>query len=101
MATAMFIFTSYHDVVINVAGVLGLVALTGTFVGLYKNKWNFLLTYGFVNLLLIVVNNICYYSVGLLKYLPVIQKISFLSFLVWICLIDIRLFVKQKQTVLQ
>lgn len=96
MTASMFLFTGYHDLVINIAVVLGLVALTGTFVGLYRNKWQLLFVMGVFNIILIVVNNILYYSTGLLKYLPVVQKITFLFFLLWICLIDIRLFLKQK-----
>ena len=95
MSVAMFLFTSYHDMVINVAGFFGLIALTGTFVGLYKNKWLPLFIFGLFNLALVIVNNILYYS-GSLKYLPVVQKISFLFFLVWICWIDLRLYLKLK-----
>jgi hypothetical protein len=95
MTTAMFLFTSYHDMVINIAGGLGLVALAGTFSGLYKNKLYPLFAMGLFNLILIVVNNILYHS-GSLKYLPVVQKITFLFFLLWICLIDIRLLQKLK-----
>ncbi|MDQ6813985.1 MAG: hypothetical protein M3040_09620 [Bacteroidota bacterium] len=90
MVTTMFLFTPYHDSVINIAGVLGLVALTYTFIGLYKNKWYQLFKMGFINIILIIVNNILYHT-GLLKYLPVVQKITFLFFLVWICLIDVGL----------
>lgn len=94
MTTALFLFTSYHDIVINIAGILAITALTATFAGLYKNKWYRLFALGLFNLLLIIANNILYYGTGLLKYLPVVQKITFLFFLLWICLIDIQLFLK-------
>jgi hypothetical protein len=89
MTISMFLFTGFHNIVISVAGVFGLIALKGTYVGLYKNKSYQLFVMGLFNLFLITVNNILYYSPGLLKYLPVVQKITFLSFLTWICLIDI------------
>lgn len=40
MTTGLFLFTSLHDVVINVATAFGLVSLAGTFVGLKKLRWN-------------------------------------------------------------
>jgi hypothetical protein len=89
MTITMFLFTGFHDLVINVAGLFGLIALAGTYVGLYKKQSYRLFVMGLFNLLLIIVNNILYHSTGLLKYLPVVQKITFLFFLIWICLIDI------------
>lgn len=92
MFTALFIFTGSHDIVIDISGVLGLVALIGTFTGLYKNKWYALFWFGIFNLILMLVNNFFYYKTGLLIYLPVIQKITFASYLLWFCMIDIRLY---------
>lgn len=96
MTIAMFLFTSFHDVVINVASVFGLIAFWGVFNGLYKNKWYGLFAFGLVNLLLVALNNYLYYTKELLIYLPVVQKISFASFLIWICCIDIKLYNKLK-----
>lgn len=95
MVITMFLFTGFHDSVINVASAIGLVAIVGVYIALYKMKWHALFWMGIFNLGLVVVNNILYYGNGLLIYLPVVQKISFASFLIWICLIDIRLYRKQ------
>ena len=94
MICGIFIFTGYHDTLVNVASFFGLVAVAGTFIGLYKLKWNGLLWLGIVNIILIITNNILYYGNGLKLYLPLVQKITFLFFLLWICLIDINLFKK-------
>jgi hypothetical protein len=91
MCIAFFIFTSMHDAVINIAALFALVALTGTFVGLYKMKWRKLFLFGIFNLMLVVVNNYLYYGGGL-SYLPVVQKITFVFFLWWICMVSYRLF---------
>lgn len=93
MAIGVFIFTHLHDTIINVAGICGLVAIAGTFIGLRKLQWTKLFWLGIFNLLLIVLNNLLYYGNGLL-YLPVVQKITFLFFLLWICLIDLQLYHK-------
>ena len=92
MATSLFLFTAGHDMVINIASVLGLIAITGIFIGLRKMNWTDLFWFGIFNIALVVCNNVLYYGEGLRFYLPVVQKISFLSFLLWLCGINIRLF---------
>ena len=92
MAIGMFLFTKFHDAIINLAGLFGLIALAGTFIGLYKNKWYGLFYLGLVNLLLIGLNNYVYYTKGLIIYLPIVQKFTFLSFLIWVCCMDIKMY---------
>lgn len=92
MIATLFLFTALHDAIINIAGFFGLIAILGTFAGLYKRRWRYLLYFGIFNLLLIALNNYVYYTKGLIVYLPVIQKVSFVSFLSWICCINIRLY---------
>ncbi len=91
MATAFFLFAGPHDIIINAASLFGLVSSIGTLYGLYQLKWKGLFTIGILNMALIVINNIFYYNKGLLSYLPVVQKISFVFFLLWISLISLNL----------
>lgn len=91
MCIAFFIFTDFHDAIINIAALLAMVAIAITFIGLYKMKWSNLFVFGLFNLVLVAVNKWLYYGGGLL-YLPVVQKITFLSFLLWICLVSLRMF---------
>jgi len=92
MILAMFLFTNYHDAIVNAASAFGIVATIGTFICINRLKWSKLLWLGIFNLALVVLNNILYYNIGLLIFLPVVQKITFLFFLIWICLIDIKLY---------
>lgn len=92
MTGAFFSFTSFHDIVINFASACGLVALTGTLVGLYKQQWHLLFRWGLLNIILVLLNNLFYYSPSLISYLPVIQKISFGVFLIWFSAISFRLY---------
>lgn len=95
MAIALLLFANlYHDAVINIAGIAALVALLGTAIGIYRNKWYGLFWFGIICALLIGVNNYIYYTGSGLLYLPVIQKITFLCFLLWICLINIKMYSK-------
>lgn len=97
MAAGFFLFTAAdHDFVTNLASALGLIAVIGTLIGLYKMKWFGLFVIGLANLLLVAANNYVYYNKDLLHYLPVIQKITFAVFLVWICLISLHLY-RQKR----
>ena len=96
MTTALFLFTDIdHDLITNLASFFGLIATFGTFVGLYKTKWYGLFAFGLLIVFLVGLNNYVYYSKGLIVYLPVIQKISFATFLLWICFIDINLYRKR------
>ena len=96
MTIAFFLFTNLnHDLVTNLASSFGAIAIIGTLIGLYKNKLFGLFRFGLLNILLVGLNNLCYYNNELLVYLPVIQKISFATFLVWICCINIKLFQSQ------
>ncbi len=95
MVFALFLFTGYHDLTVDAATLFGLIAIIGTFIGLQKLRWKKLFWFGIFNLSLIVVNNILYYNKGLIIYLPAVQKITFLFFLIWFCLVDINLYKKE------
>ena len=93
MLSSFFLLTNInHDLIVNVASSLGLVATIGTLICLYKVKWFGLFIFGLFNILLVGLNNYLYNTTGMMIYLPSAQKISFLSFLVWICLININLY---------
>lgn len=94
MLIAVFLFTDFHDLVINCAGTFGIIALGLTYIGLYQNRLHALFGYGLICLVLILVNYFIYQT-GICKpYLPVVQKITFLLFLLWVAIINIYLFKK-------
>ncbi|MBC7850457.1 MAG: hypothetical protein H7Y31_12020 [Chitinophagaceae bacterium] len=95
----MLFFTRIdHDVVTNLVSFFGLIATVATIIALYKSKWYGLFSFGLFNVLLVALNNFFYYGQDLIVYLPVIQKISFGSFLIWICSIQISLYKKGRDT---
>lgn len=99
MLVASFLFTDInHDLVTNLASSFGVIATIGTIIGLYKNKLFGLFAYGLLNILLVGLNNLCYYHHELIIYLPVIQKISFVTFLTWISSVTINLYHRSKNT---
>lgn len=97
MMIAIFLFTNFHDAITYVASFIGLIAVVGTFIGLYKIKWFGLFRFGILNMLLVGLNNYLYYTKGMIIYLPVIQKITFVSFLLWICWINVGLYRKTER----
>lgn len=94
MVVVIFLFTGLHDIIVNLATLTGIIAVTGTITVLKKLNWIGLFWMGIFNFLLAVLNNILYYIDGLLLYLPVAQKITFLLFLLWISLVNINLYNK-------
>lgn len=98
MGIIVFLQSDYHDTVINIAGILGVIAITGTLIGLYKIHLYKLLALGLLCLLLCFLNNYIYYTKNWLWYLPIIQKISFVVFLLWFCLLTFQLFKKAGST---
>jgi hypothetical protein len=87
----IFIFTGLHDPLIIIAGVLGIFALMALMAALYKHNWKWLFFAGIINIALVLLNNLIYYSKNLLVYLPLVQKLTFLVFLGWLCGITLRL----------
>lgn len=93
MVVACLLFTTVdHDFITNLASVFGLIATTGTLTGLYKNGWKVLFYFGILNILLVIGNNVLYYDKNLIIYLPLIQKITFATFLIWVCSICFKIF---------
>lgn len=91
VVSSLLIVNIQHDMIVNLSSLFGLFALLGTLKGLYNNKWMRLLYFGFFNFFLIGLNNLLYHDFKLISYLPVIQKVTFLTFLLWICSICIKL----------
>jgi hypothetical protein len=82
-----------HDIAINTSSAFGLIAMLGTMIALYQLKWKGLFSLGVFDLLLIALNNYLYHTEQMM-YLPIIQKITFLSFIIWFCLITLNLYHK-------
>ncbi|WP_223651097.1 hypothetical protein [Hymenobacter psoromatis] len=89
MVFAGFLSSAQHDLVLNIACLLGVVALGGTFVGLYQTRRLGLLGLGVLCLVLLATNNYVYYTQQFIYSLPVIQKFTFAIFLGWFSLLSV------------
>ena len=95
MVIGVFLFTSGHDIIINIACLFGVIALLGTLAALWQLNWKALFYAGLFNFALAVLNNVLYYGSDRF-YLPVVQKITFLYFLLWIAAINLKVIRREK-----
>jgi len=100
MIISAFLFTDFHDTVINVAGALGVLALLLTFMNLYRAKFYKLFAVGVLCLMLCLLNYFIYETKIGLPLLAVTQKISFVLFLGWLGVIDFYIYQKMKKEAL-
>ena len=84
MISAMFIFTDLHNIMIAVSSVLALPALLGVFNILYHRKLFLFFNAGILILILLVINNVIYYTDYMVQWLPQLQKLTCLAIIVWI-----------------
>ena len=81
LALLPFLSTTYHDTVINVAASFGLLSMAMIYRAVYTKGWRGLFYFGLFNVVLVAINNYIYHFAGSLYWLPLVQKITFLSFL--------------------
>jgi len=94
MFVALFIFSKWHDLLIIISSLLGLVALLFVVLEFTKSTNLSFKILGICCLVLILVNNIIYYSAAGLYYLPALQKITFILVLSWIVGMNINMLKK-------
>lgn len=91
MAVILLLFVA-HNTAINLSGLLGVIAILMTMIGLYRHGAYILLRLGIFCLVLCALNNYIYHTTLYMYYLPVIQKFTFLLFLLWFGLVNIYLY---------
>lgn len=87
MAITPFLSSAWHDLVITLASIPGVVALITTFVALYRSGRLGLMCFGVGCLLMVGVNNFVYYTGYGLYALPVLQKLTFLLVMTWMSIV--------------
>lgn len=91
MVFAIFIFTSYHDLMTILSSIFGAFAVFGVIRDVYISKMNRFKISGIFCLILLAVNNYIYYTEQGIIYLPLLQKITFLAVLIWMIAINYKL----------
>lgn len=92
LAFTLFLAAGNHDVLVRIAGIFGAVALITTFVELFRARRIALLGLGIWCLVIFAFNYYIYETGILITALPMIQKITFLSFMLWFVLMNLALY---------
>jgi hypothetical protein len=90
MFILIFIFTRFHDSVIGIGSTISAIPMAATLNELRKNHLKTLYFLGWFCILLISLNFFIYLSNRFIVFLPMLQKITLLSFLLWILIIDLK-----------
>ena len=88
MIGAMLIFTDLHNIMIAVSSILALPALIGVFNILYRRRLFPFFFAGILILILLVINNVIYYTDYMVQWLPQIQKISAICIVHWLVVMN-------------
>jgi hypothetical protein len=94
----VFLRAESHDLIVYIAGAFGLLALSLLLTGLWRQGLRSLALFGGWCLGIFLVNYAIYETGRFLQALPLIQKITFSSFLVWFLWLDLRLWLQDRQT---
>lgn len=99
LAITMSLTSGTHDITVRIAGFFGVIAFISCFVELYKAKYFSLLILGIICLLIFLGNYYIYETGTMIRSLPVIQKVTFICYILWFAFLDISYykFLKLKQ----
>lgn len=95
MICAMLIFSELHNIMIAISSALALPALFGVFITLYRQRYFKYFYFGVFILVLLLINNVIYYTDFMEHWLPQIQKISVICVILWLVHMNVH-FVKMK-----
>ena len=84
MTFATLIFSEYHDLMIILSSIFGLVVVIGIIREVYKSKLKVYKISGVICVLLLGMNNYIYYTQKFIETLPLLQKITIVIVLIWV-----------------
>ena len=91
LITTCFLSSGTHDFTVRLAGIFGSIAFISCFVELYRNQFIKLFYFGIFCLFVFVINYYVYETGIFIRALPIIQKITFLSFIGWFIIVNLLL----------
>ncbi len=92
LISILFLAIGTHDLIVRIAGVLGVITFIISFIELFKNSYYKLATFGILCLIIFLINYYIYETGSYLEALPLIQKITFLAYILWFGCLDIALY---------
>ncbi|MBT8302025.1 MAG: hypothetical protein KJO63_11870 [Maribacter sp.] len=96
LVATSFLSSGAHDRTVRIAGFFAVIAFLTCFIELFKAKHIKLFFIGIGCLIIFLVNYYIYETGLYIRLLPVIQKITFLCFIIWFIMLDVMLYRKLK-----
>lgn len=84
MISASLMFTKYHDLMTTISSIFGLIVVLGIIRSMYHSSLTIYKITGLICLMLLLINNLIYYTTYKVEWLPLIQKITFAVVLSWV-----------------
>ncbi len=96
LVATSFLSSGAHDRTVRIAGFLAVIAFLTCFVELFKARHIKLFIFGIGCLIIFLVNYHIYETGLYIRLLPVIQKITFICFIIWFIMLDVFFYRKLK-----
>jgi len=96
LVATSFLSSGAHDRTVRIAGFFAVIAFLTCFIELLKARHIKLFVSGIGCLMIFLVNYYIYETGLYIGFLPVIQKITFISFIIWFVMLDVLLYRKLK-----
>jgi len=96
LVATSFLSSGAHDRTVRIAGFFAVIAFLSCFVELLKARHMKLLIFGICCLIIFLVNYYIYETGLYIRLLPVIQKITFICFIIWFIMLDVMFYRKLK-----
>jgi membrane-associated HD superfamily phosphohydrolase len=92
LVITLFLASGTHDLIVRIAGFFGVIGLFTAVIELYKGHFYGLMIFGLFCLTIFFVNYYIYETSIYIEVLPLIQKITFISFIIWFVLLGVSLY---------
>jgi hypothetical protein len=92
LAVTLFLTSGTHDVIVRIAGIFGVIAFITSFVELFKIGRFKLVIGGLFCLFIFSVNYYIYETGAFIQSLPILQKITFVCYLLWFVFLDLAVY---------
>ena len=96
LVATSFLSSGAHDRTVRIAGFFAVIAFLTCFVELLKARHIKLFVFGIGCLIIFLVNYYIYETGLYIRLLPVIQKITFICFIIWFIMLDVFFYRKLK-----
>ena len=94
LITTAFLSSGTHDNTVRIAGFFAVKAFLACFIELFKSGFMKLFLFGAFCLIIFLINYYIYETGRYIRLLPIIQKITFVCFIIWFIVLDLLLYRK-------